>query len=169
MPSFFSYTYDLHTTLAVRGAGGYLTTKKGAWCGAVLVRSGAIFVDLFHFMLLFVIFLLLVNFISYFLLLKQGQSLLFFVTFFTVCNFFKLLFTVEKGQGLYCIHCARGERVRLDFFPFLFFLLKGRGVEVNVFFSPRYMKRWKEEGGKGYIFILEMFFFIVERLGRGRG
>jgi hypothetical protein len=25
-------------------------------------------------------------------------------------------------------------------------------VEVNVFFSPRYMKRWKEEGGKGYIF-----------------
>jgi hypothetical protein len=30
------------------------------------------------------------------------------------------------------------------------------------------MKRWKEEGGKGYIFILEMFFFIVERLGRGR-
>jgi hypothetical protein len=31
------------------------------------------------------------------------------------------------------------------------------------------MKRWKEEGEKGYIFILEMFFFIVERLGRGRG
>jgi hypothetical protein len=31
------------------------------------------------------------------------------------------------------------------------------------------MKRWKEEEGKGYIFILEMFFFIMERLGRGRG
>ncbi len=38
-----------------------------------------------------------------------------------------------------------------------------------MFFSLRYMKRWKEEGGKRYIFILEMFFFIVERLGRGRG
>ncbi len=42
-------------------------------------------------------------------------------------------------------------------------------MEVNVFFFPKYMKRWKEEGGKGYIFILEMFFFIVERLGRGTG
>jgi hypothetical protein len=31
------------------------------------------------------------------------------------------------------------------------------------------MKRWKEEGGKGYIFRVEMFFFIVEKLGRGRG
>ncbi len=43
---FSSYTYDLRTTLAVRGAGGCLTAKKGAWCGAV-------FVDLFHFLLLF--------------------------------------------------------------------------------------------------------------------
>jgi hypothetical protein len=44
-----TYTYDLRTTLAVRGAGGCLTAKKGAWCGAVLVRCGAVFVDLFHF------------------------------------------------------------------------------------------------------------------------
>jgi hypothetical protein len=64
-----AYTYDLRTTLVVRGAGGCLTTKKGPWCGAVLVRCGAVFVDLFHFLLLF---LLLVIFINYFLLLKQG-------------------------------------------------------------------------------------------------
>jgi hypothetical protein len=57
-----AYTYDLRTTLAVRGAGGYLTTKKGVWCRVV-------FVDLFHFLLLFVTFLL---FVTYFLLLKQG-------------------------------------------------------------------------------------------------
>jgi hypothetical protein len=63
------YTYDLRTTLAVRGAGGCFTAKKGAWCGAVLVRCRAVFVDLFHFLLLC---LLLVTFISYFLLLKQG-------------------------------------------------------------------------------------------------
>ncbi len=51
-----------------------------------------------------------------------------------------------------CIHCARGELgwVQVDFFLF-FLLLRGRGVEVNVFFLPRYMKRGKEEGGKGYI------------------
>ncbi len=60
-----TYTYDLRTTLAVREARGCLTTKKGAWCGAI-VRCRAVFVDLFHF------FLLLVTFISYFLLLKQG-------------------------------------------------------------------------------------------------
>jgi len=58
-----SYTYDLRTTLAVRGAGGCLTTKKGVWCGAV-------FVDLFHFLILF-------------------------VTFFTARKFYKLLFTTE--------------------------------------------------------------------------
>jgi len=63
------YTYDLRTTLAMRGAGGCLTTKKGAWCRAVLVQCRACFVDLFHFLLLFLLF---VNFISYFLLLKQG-------------------------------------------------------------------------------------------------
>jgi hypothetical protein len=31
------------------------------------------------------------------------------------------------------------------------FIVQGEGLEVNVFFFPRYMKRWKEEGGKGYI------------------
>jgi hypothetical protein len=66
------YTYDLRTTLTVRGAGGCLIAKKGTWCEAVLVRCGAVFVDLFHFLLLF-------------------------VTFFTVRNFYKLLFTVETG------------------------------------------------------------------------
>jgi hypothetical protein len=64
-----TYTYDLRTMLAVHGAGGCLTTKKGAWCGAVLARCGAFFVRLFHFLLFF---LLLVNFINYFLLLKHG-------------------------------------------------------------------------------------------------
>jgi hypothetical protein len=46
---------------------------------------------------------------------------------------------------------------------------KGYIFRVVMFFFPRYMKRWKEEGGKGYIFRVVMFFFIVERLGRGRG
>jgi hypothetical protein len=44
-----SYTYDLRTTLVVRGAGGCLTTKKGPWCGAVLVRCGAVFVAFCYF------------------------------------------------------------------------------------------------------------------------
>jgi hypothetical protein len=41
--------------------------------------------------------------------------------------------------------------VYFDFFPFFFLLLRRKGVKVNVFFFPRYMKRWKEEGGKGLI------------------
>jgi hypothetical protein len=39
----------------------------------------------------------------------------------------KLLFTVEKGQGLYCIDCATGERVHLDFFFNFFFTVEGEG------------------------------------------
>ncbi len=78
--------------------------------------------------------------------------MLLFLTFFTACNFQQLLFIVEKGQGLYSIHCVTREleRVNLDFFSFLF-TVEGRGVEVNVFFFPKYMKRWKEEGEKGLI------------------
>ncbi len=60
--------------------------------------------------------------------------MLLFVTLFTAHNFYKLLFTVEKGQGLYCIHCARGERVHLDFFPSFFLTVEGEGMEVNIFF-----------------------------------
>jgi len=56
-----------------------------------------------------------------------------------------------------------GERVHLDFSPSFFLLLRGRGVEVNAFFFPRYMKRWKEEGGKGYIgFFWKCFFHCGE-------
>jgi hypothetical protein len=106
-----AYTYDLRTTLAVRGAGGCLTAKKGAWCGAI-------FVDLFHFLLLFVT---VRNFYKLLFTVETRVKFVIFCYFFTVCNFLKLLFTVEKGQGLYCIHCARGEKVRLDFFPFFFF------------------------------------------------
>ncbi len=61
----------------------------------------AVFVDFFHFLLLVVIFLLLVTFVSYFLLLK-GVRFVTFCYFFIACNFHKLLFTIEKGQGLYC-------------------------------------------------------------------
>jgi hypothetical protein len=40
-------------------------------------------------------------------------------------------------------------------------------MEVNVFFSPRYMKRWKERGKKGTLGFSGNVFFIVERVGRG--
>ncbi len=53
--------------------------------------------------------------------------MLFFVTFFITCNFEQLLFTVEKGHDLYCIDCARGERVHLDFFFYFFFTVEGEG------------------------------------------
>jgi hypothetical protein len=77
----FPYTYDLRTTLAVRGAGGCLTAKKGAWCGAVLVRCGAVFVDLFHFLLLFVIFFIVRNFYKLLFTAKTGVK---FITFYYV-------------------------------------------------------------------------------------
>jgi len=78
--------------------GGYLTRKKTQRCLAV-------FVDLFHFLLLFLLF---VTFVSYFLLLKG-------VRFVTFCYFLLLLVTLinyfllgQEGQGLYFIHCGTG-------------------------------------------------------------
>jgi len=55
----------------------------------------AVFVDFFHFLLLF---LLVVSFVSSFLLLK-GVRFVTFCYFFTACNFDKLLFTVPGGAG----------------------------------------------------------------------
>jgi len=110
-----------------------------------------------------------------------------FVTFFIICNFCNLLFTVERGKVCYFLllfllvvtlinYFLLFKRARvykvfivwrgnlkgcgLIFFIFYFLLLRGRGVEVNVFFFPRYMKRWKEEGGKGVHFFLDMFFSL---------
>ncbi len=57
----------------------------------------------------------------------KGVRFVIFCYFFTACNFDKLLFTIEKGQGLYCIHCAKGERVHLDLFPSSFFTVEGEG------------------------------------------
>jgi len=113
-----------------------------------------------YFLLLF---LMVVSFVSYFLLLKGVR----FVTFFTVCNFDKLLFTVPGGSGFILYSLCDRERVHLDFSPSFFLLLKGRGVEVNVSFFPRYMKRWKEEGEKGTLGFSGNVFFIVEKVGRG--
>jgi hypothetical protein len=81
------------------------------------VQWGAVFVDFFHILLLFVTFFTARNFYKLFFTAETGVRFVTFFTFFTVCNFHKLLFTVEKGQGLYFIHCARGERVHLDFAP----------------------------------------------------
>jgi hypothetical protein len=63
----------------------------------------------FTFCYFWLLFLLLVTFVSYFLLVK-GVRFVSFRYFFTACNFDKLFFTIEKGQGLYSIHCATGER-----------------------------------------------------------
>ncbi len=54
-----------------------------------------VFVDFCYFLLFF---LLVVSFVSYFLLVK-GVRFVIFCYFFTSCNFDKLFFTVEKGQG----------------------------------------------------------------------
>ncbi len=42
-------------------------------------------------------------------------------------------------------------------------------MEVNVFFFPRYMKRWKEEGGKGVHFYSGNVFFHCGEAREGKG
>ncbi len=68
--------YDPGITSVMPWAVGCLTKKNTKQCRAVFVQCRALFVDLFHFLLLF-------------------------VTFFITCNFCKLLFTVERGKVRY--------------------------------------------------------------------
>jgi hypothetical protein len=53
-------------------------------------------------------------------------------------------------------------------FFFFFLLLKGRGVEVNVFFFPQIYEKVEGGGGKRvHLGFSGNVFFIVEKLGRG--
>ncbi len=94
----------------MRGVGGCLTTKNRLECRAVFMECGVVFVDLFHFLLLFLLF---VTFVNYFCTV-EGSLFVTFCYFFTTCNFHKLLFTIERGQGNCCIifiHCSGGGGV----------------------------------------------------------
>jgi hypothetical protein len=72
--------------------------------------------------------------------------MLLFVTFFTGCNFREITFYCgDKGKG------APGERVHLDFY-FFYLMLRGRGVEVYVFFFPAIYEKVEKGGGKGVHF-----------------
>jgi len=64
-----------------------------------------------------------------------------------------------RGNGAPGGEGAPGERVHLDFFFFFFLLLRGRGVEGNVFFLPSF-DMWKEEG-KGMILFFFNFVFSL--------
>ncbi len=76
-----------------------------------------VFVDLFHFLLLF---LLVVSFVNYFLLLKRVMFVI-FCYFFIACNFHKLLFTGPGGPGfIFYSLWDGGEKVHLDFLPSFF-------------------------------------------------
>jgi hypothetical protein len=64
------------------------------------VQCRALFVDLFHFLLLLVTFFTTCNFCKLLFNVERGKVRYFLLLFFTASNFDKLLFTVEKGQGL---------------------------------------------------------------------
>jgi hypothetical protein len=80
--------------------------------------------------------------------------LLFLLIFFIACNFCKLLFIIEGGKVIYLFFNCLGEGVHLDFFKFFYLLLRGRGVEVNVFFLL-----FSTCGrGRGLVFFFKFFF-----------
>ncbi len=105
----------------MRGAGGCLTAKKGARCGAILLRCGVVFVDLFHFLLLFVTFFTAHNFYKLLFTAEIGVKFVTFFNFLTTCNFHKLLLPGPGGPGfIFFSLWDMGERVHLDFFPSFF-------------------------------------------------
>ncbi len=92
-------------------------------CPAVFTRCLAVFVDFSYFYLLF---LLVVNFDSYFLL---GLGVR-FVTFLLVVTFNNYFLLGQEGQGVKgSIHCATGEveRVQKLIFFLIFFTVEGEG------------------------------------------
>ncbi len=90
--------------------------------------------------------------------------------FFTTCNFCKLFFIVRGGE----VSCFKGSvwlfAGRRCAFIYLFWfllLLNGRGVEVNVFFSPSF--DMCQEEGKGVTFFIKFFFrpWVAREGGQG--
>ncbi len=75
-----------------------------------------VLVDFCYFLLFF---LLLVSFVSYFLLPKGVRFVTFcyFLLLVTLIIYFLLL---RRARVKGSIHCARGERVQVDFFPSFF-------------------------------------------------
>ncbi len=77
----------------------------------------AVFVDFFHFLLFFVTFFTAHKFCKLLFTAERGKVcyfLLLFLLLVTLINYFLLLGRARvKGS----IHCARGERVQVDFFP----------------------------------------------------
>ncbi len=107
---------------------------------------------------LFVTFLLLVTFISYFLLLK-GVKFVTFCYFFTTCNFHKLFFTGPGGPGFIFSSLWDGGRgcTLIFFLHFFDYLGGGRGLEVDVFFFSFHWKCGKRRGKGVNLGALEMF------------
>jgi hypothetical protein len=77
----------------------------------------AVFVDLFHFLLLFVTFFTGCKFCKLLFTPERGKV----CYFFTACNFHKLLFTgLGRPRFIFYSLWDGGERVHLDFFPSFF-------------------------------------------------
>ncbi len=102
-------------------------------------------------MLLFVTFFIARNFYKLLFIAETRVRFVTFLLFVTFINYF-LLLKRARVYGVFIVQGGEFKSVQVDFFPSIFFYCRGfRGVEVNAFFFLRYMKRWKEEGGKGYI------------------
>jgi len=130
--------------------------QSGAW---LFSRDAWLFLlTFFTFCYFLLLFLLVVSFVSYFLLVK-GVSFVTFCYFFTGCNFDKLLFTVKKGQGegFYSL-CEGGTWKGAGwFFFYLFYCWRGGGWKL-IFFSPQDVwKGGRRRGERGTFRFLEMF------------
>jgi hypothetical protein len=99
-------------------------------------------------LLLFVIFLLLVNFGSYFLLSK-GVRFVTFCTFFTAGNYDKLFFT---GPGELLCFIVQGGNLKGCTLIFYFFIVEGGGGGGMEFFYGPFIGNVEGGGGKGVFY-----------------
>ncbi len=105
-----------------------------AGLGAVLVRCGAVFVDLFHFLLLFVTFFITCNFYKLLFTAETRVNFVIFLTFLLFVTFLNYFLQLRRAR-VYIVFIVRGGKgCTLIFFLFSFFSVEGEGGWRLMFF-----------------------------------
>ncbi len=131
------------------GLGAVWPLKTYCSAGLFSHSAGLFLLTFFTFCYSSLLFLLLVSFVSYFLLLKGVRFVIF-------CYFLLLLvilinyFLPLKRAKVYILFIARqGKGCTLIFFLFFFLLLRGKGWRLMFFFSLDIWKGGRRRGERG--------------------
>ncbi len=155
---------------------GCLTRENTHECRAVFAQCRALFVDLFHFLLLLVIFFTARKFCKLFFTAERGKVCYFLLLFLLLVTFINYFLLLRRARVYILFIVRRGKGCTLNFF-LLFFTVEGEGGGVNVFF-PLHWKCGRRRGERGWKCIFHcgearegkgVIFFTNSLWDRGKG